>query len=94
MRKAGLVVRDRRLSVMEGIELIRARLAPATSGPRLFVHERCEKLIESLESYHFPSERPHAVEPVKDGSDHAVDALRYLVVNLDKPHRMERWRYA
>ncbi len=94
MRRAGLVVRDRRLSVMEGIELIRARLAPATGGPRLFVHERCEKLIESLESYHFPSERPQAIEPVKDGSDHAVDALRYLVVNLDKPHRMERWRYA
>lgn len=94
MRKAGLVVRDRRLSVMEGLELMRARLAPATGGPRLFVHARCEQLIKSLESYHFPAERPEAEAPVKDGSDHAVDALRYLVVNLDRAHRMERWRYA
>lgn len=94
MRKAGLTVRDRRLGVMEGVSMIRARLAPATGGPTLFIHERCVNLIESLERYHFPPDRPDASEPVKDGSDHAVDALRYLMVNLDKPHVTRRWRYA
>ncbi len=44
------------------------------------------KLIESLERYHFPEDNPHSLEPVKDGADHAVDALRYLVVNLDRPY--------
>ncbi len=94
MRRAGLVVRDRRLGVMEGVSLVRARLAPATGSPRLFIHARCRTLIESLERYHFPADRPESNEPVKDGPDHAVDALRYLIVNLDRPLRTKRWRYA
>lgn len=94
MRRAGLVVRDRRLGVMEGVAMVRARLAPAAGGPRLFIHERCQTLIESLERYHFPSDRPESNEPVKDGFDHAVDALRYLIVNLDRPYTTTRWRYA
>ena len=32
--------------------------------------------------------------PVKDGSDHAVDALRYLAVGLDAAYRTERDWYA
>ncbi len=87
---AGLVVRDRRMGVQEGLELVRARLAPADKGPvRLRVHARCRRLIESLSRYHYASERPDSSEPVKDGFDHAVDALRYLVVNLDRPYKAE-----
>jgi len=87
MRAAGLTVKTRRLGVSEGLALVRARLAPADgNGPRLFVHERCAKLIESLERYHYPANKPESDTPVKrDGFDHAVDALRYLVQNLDKP---------
>lgn len=82
--RAGLAVRDRRAEQGEGLRLIRARLKPASGeGPRLFIHRRCARLIESLEKYHYDARRPEATTPVKDGHDHAVDALRYLVVGLD-----------
>lgn len=85
MREAGLVVKARRSRMEVGLELVRARLRPAGGGrPRLFVHERCVTLVESLEKYHYPTEDPRSVTPVKDGADHAVDALRYLVQNLDR----------
>jgi len=94
MRKAGLVVRDRLLRLDEGLGLIRTRLRPAGGGPpRLYVHERCESLIESLERYHYPADDKESMTPVKDGSDHAVDALRYLVQNLDRPIRTSLSRY-
>ncbi|MBM4108902.1 MAG: hypothetical protein FJ255_08865 [Phycisphaerae bacterium] len=93
MRKAGLAVRDRRLSVEEGLGLIRARLKPACGGVRLMVHPRCTTLIESLERYHYRPEDPADERPVKDGSDHAVDALRYLVLNLDRPPRVVEGNY-
>lgn len=92
LRKAGLQVRSRRLPLHQGLDLLRARLKPAASAsasgssPRLFIHRRCTKLIESLSKYHFPEDRPESLDPVKDGSDHAVDALRYLLVCLDRPH--------
>jgi len=95
MRRSGLHVRAARIPVLEGLGLIRARLAPAAGGgPRLFVHERCERLIESLVRFHYPADRPESHEPVKDGFDHAVDALRYLIQNLDKPGTTSFAQYA
>ena len=87
MRRAGIVVRDARIAMMEGLGLVRARLRPAQAGaaPALMVMARCEKLIESIERYRYPEDRPESLSPIKDGSDHAVDALRYLVQNLDRP---------
>lgn len=93
LRHAGFSVRDRRLSVAEGVALVRARIAPAVGGPTVFVHERCATLIESLERYRYPADKPECVEPIKDGADHAADALRYLIVNLDRPHRTTTRRY-
>lgn len=94
MRREGLVVKHRRLGVGEGLDLIRARLKPASGGTQLMVHARCAGLIESLEKYRYPSDRPESLEPVKDGSDHAVDALRYLIQNLDKSYETRYSRYA
>jgi len=94
LQTAGLSVRSRRMALLEGVRCVRTRLAPAAGLPRLLVHARCERLIESLERYHFPADRPESVEPVKDGHDHAADALRYLVVNLDRSHRGGVERYA
>lgn len=85
LREAGLEVRLRSMTRDEGLALIRARLRPVGAAtPRLFVHRRCRGLIESMERYHYPANRPESREPVKDGFDHAVDALRYLVTNLDR----------
>ncbi len=93
MRREGLVVKHRRLGVGQGLELVRARLRPASGAPTLLVHPRCERLIESLETYRYPADRPESLEPVKDGSDHAVDALRYLIQNLDRAYEARYSRY-
>ena len=86
LRKAGLRVRDRALGQQAGLSLVRARLKPAADAgqPRLFVHARCTHLIECLERYHYPADRPECLQPEKDGFDHAPDALRYLVQGLDR----------
>ena len=34
--------------------------------------------------YHYPPQSPEAETPVKDGHDHAADALRYMITNLDR----------
>ncbi len=95
MKRAGLIVRTKKLAMVHGLELIRARLRPAGAGarPRLYVHARCVKLIESLERYHYDASKPESDVPVKDGFDHAVDALRYLVQNLDRPVRVASSNY-
>lgn len=94
LREAGLAVRSRRSAVAHGIRLVTQRLAPASGEPTLRVHRRCVTLIEALERYHYPEDRPESTEPVKDGFDHAADALRYLIVNLDEPYTSQRTRYA
>lgn len=91
---AGLTVRTRPDWVHASMLLLHTRLKPAAGRPRLFIHARCTRLIESLLSYHYDEERPNDVEPVKDGPDHAVDALRYLVMNLDKPGKARGGTYA
>lgn len=102
LRKAGHVIRTSRIPVARGLEMLRHRLRPAdplargveVAGPALFVHERCRVLIESLERYHYPERDLESTEPVKDGHDHAVDALRYLIQNLDAPKGAKVWKYA
>lgn len=96
LQQHGLEIKQKRLGVHEGLELVRARLRPAGEGarPRLFVHARCSVLRECLEKYHYPADKPYSLEPSKDGYDHAVDALRYLVQNLDKPVRTTRGEWA
>lgn len=83
MRKAGLTVRDARVKLDDGLALLRARLRPADrTAPRLHVAANCGELIRSLAAYRYPDD-PAAAQPMKDGPDHAVDALRYMVQNLD-----------
>lgn len=86
MRSAGLTVHDRRLGLHEGLGLIRARLKPASGPVRLYIHRSCRNLIESLVKYHYPADQPMCASPEKDGSDHCVDALRYMIQNLDKAY--------
>ncbi|MGQ0627463.1 MAG: hypothetical protein ACT4PL_05105 [Phycisphaerales bacterium] len=83
LRSGGLIVRSRAMPVVRGLNMIRARLAPAAGPPTLRVHRRCRGLIESLHRYHFDAADPYSTTPVKDGFDHAVDALRYLIVETD-----------
>ncbi len=79
LKQRGYQVRVRRASIAAGVERVRQRLDHGT----LRVDPRCVKLIEALETYHFDAEHPGKDEPVKDGPDHACDALRYMVMAED-----------
>jgi hypothetical protein len=85
LRRAGFRVKTPAGAVQRGLTHIHSRLRPAAtpSCPRLFIHRRCENLIRSLTEYRFKPGDLNAEEPLKDGSDHAVDALRYLVMSID-----------
>lgn len=97
---AGIPCAWRGSSIAEGLELIRAALAPAAGErdadgriePTLAVHPRCRKLIHAFGSYHYPAPgRPGSPEtPVKDGPDHLIDALRYFFVNRMRPRSAAR----
>jgi len=93
LRKAGLTIRDARSSIHQGLGLIRTRLKPATGQPTLMIHQSCEHLIKCLETYHYPQDNPLSPTPEKDGSDHAVDALRYMIQNLDQPYTHKKSHY-
>lgn len=80
LREHGYRVRTQRSSIREGIERVRCRLDRGL----LTVHPRCVRLIEALQAYHFDARRPERDEPIKDGPDHACDALRYMVLNLER----------
>jgi hypothetical protein len=89
---AGLRPRAARAGVATGLNLVRTRLRAADgSPPRLFVHARCTSLLESMERFRY---RADSDQPEKGRFDHAVDALRYLVVSVDKPAQSKRGVYA
>lgn len=80
LRRYGYRVRAQRSTIREGIERIRRRLDRGT----LLISPSCPRLIEAMSLYHFDRNHPQDDLPVKDGPDHACDALRYLVVNLER----------
>ncbi len=80
LQRRGYLVRSTPSRLLEGIHLIRHRLERGS----LLIAPRCAQLIRALTQYHFDPERPNLEAPVKDGPDHACDALRYLLINLDR----------
>jgi len=83
---AGIPCSSRRSTIAEGLELIRAALCPASGEPYLAIDPSCTGLVEAMEAYHYgqPGRSPDD-KPIKDGPDHAVDALRYFFVNRMRP---------
>ncbi len=84
---AGIPCTARRSTIAEGLELIRSALAPALGEASLTIHPRCRRLIDAFGSYHYPApgESGDPDKPVKDGPDHAIDALRYFFINRARP---------
>jgi len=92
----GIPCNWRTSSIAEGLELIRAALAPAMGSPRLLIDASCTHLIDAFETYHYPpaGAAGPADKPVKDGPDHFIDALRYFFVNRMRPKiAIERTAY-
>ena len=72
-------------SVRSGINAISERLAinPISGRPALVVHECCTNLIREMEGYCWaPSKGAEVKDKPAPGSDHAIDALRYICSKL------------
>ena len=83
---SGIPCAWRTSSIADGLECIRAALAPADGAATLAIDPRCVKLIEAFENYHYAQPGQGDPErPVKDGPDHCIDALRYFFVNRMRP---------
>lgn len=80
LRGRGCRVVAPRASLRSGLEAVRRRFDRGL----IRVHPRCVQLIRAIESYRYDPHRPQREEPVKDGPDHACDALRYLVLAFDR----------
>ena len=87
LASAGIVCTSRPSFINDGLELLRTALAPAVGEPGLYIHPRCRTLIDSFNSYHYPDPNSPGDpdKPVKDGPDHAIDALRYFFINKMRP---------
>ena len=84
-RRAGWTMRTWSRRLEPGIKAVRARLRRADGSIGLVIHPRCRELIRSLTRYHYHPDLPTSITPVKDGSEHAADALRYMVQHLVRP---------
>jgi hypothetical protein len=96
LRALGIVVRFRRGSILEGIELIRRAIHSGDGQSTLVISPRCQRLIEAMQCYHYPEPRSAAgcELPLKDGvHDHPIDALRYFFINYKQPTRTTTRRY-
>jgi len=82
----GISSRPAQKDVIRGIQKLKARLAVQPDGrPRLTVSPRCSNTIREFGSYRWGETkegRNEKEEPVKE-NDHAMDALRYMVMELD-----------
>jgi hypothetical protein len=82
LRTAGLAVRASNNPIRPGIAAVTARIRTG----RLKVHRRrCPHLVDEAHRYRYPtpSERVLLGENPVDEHNHALGALRYLIVKLD-----------
>jgi PBSX family phage terminase large subunit len=79
--------------VQVGIDRVKSYLKPhpKTNKPLLYIFDTCTNLIEEMTQYRYqelkPSQEGRKAEyekPVK-ANDHALDALRYVIVTLPEP---------
>lgn len=82
-----------RNDVQVGIDRVKSYLKvnPKTLRPQLYIFEECKNLLEEITTYRYPSlksnqegRKAEDEKPVKI-NDHALDALRYLIVDLPEP---------
>jgi len=79
LRRRGYKVVAKGAKIDVGVEIIRRRLDRGT----LRIDPVCTRLIRAMTEYHFDPSNPQNSKPIKDGPDHACDALRYLAVSFE-----------
>ena len=84
--RLGIKLRPANMDRVNGWAEILSRLGDPDAGirPRLYIHQRCGRLIETLPSLQHDPSRPEDVQKVDAdetgmGGDDAADALRHLV---------------
>jgi hypothetical protein len=93
LKQAGVKLRYKRSSILEGIELIRRALRSGDGKSNLIINPRCGRLIEAMQSYHYPQAGCEEL-PLKDGIyDHPIDALRYFFVNYNSSGAAKSRKY-
>jgi hypothetical protein len=93
LRAAGVKLRYRKSQILDGIELVRRALKSGEGKTNFLVNPRCGRLIEAMQSYHYP--QTGSIEmPLKDGIyDHPIDALRYFFINYNFPNTAKSRKY-
>jgi len=89
--RLGMTLQKANMDRVNGWAEILHRLGDVEAGlvPRLFIHQRCGRLIECLPSLQHDPNRPEDVLKVDAdedglGGDDAADALRYLVATKSR----------
>jgi phage terminase large subunit len=85
MADCGISTVRAKKDVIAGIQRVKSRLEVQPDGrPRLYVHERCVNTLRELGMYRWdPGKSGNEREtPIKE-LDHAMDALRYMVQEVD-----------
>ena len=89
--KLGITLRCANTERVNGWAEILHRLGEPGAGvtPRLFIHERCRRLVECLPSLQHDPNRPEDVLKVDadedgNGGDDAADCMRYLVATKSR----------
>lgn len=86
-----------RNDVQVGIERVKGYLKvnPRTGRPLLYIFDTCTNLLEEITTYRYPELKPaqqgkkaEMEKPMKV-DDHALDALRYLIVDLPEPYKVD-----
>jgi len=81
VRRAGHTVRKADNSIMLGVDAVSARIYTR----RLVISPHCRALLAEAELYRYPEKDDELVgEKPIDENNHALDALRYLVMGVDK----------
>jgi hypothetical protein len=84
--RLGIKLRPANMDRINGWAEILSRLGDPSNGipPRLFIHARCARLLDTLPSLQHDPNRPEDVLKIDadedgQGGDDAADALRYLL---------------
>lgn len=90
LNRHGIPTLPARKSIRQGIDAVKARLRKQRDGrPRLFILRECVSTITEFAEYAWPtgSDTKNPREVPQDTNNHAMDALRYIVMELDGPPR-------
>jgi len=85
LARLGIRTRTPRAGILEGVELLRRLLKPRDGGRSgLVVDPSSTWLVRAFQEYHWDEsdDGRRNERPAKDGADHPIDALRYLVTGL------------